>query len=186
MRISAQNERSKPELLFLSDASKLQIAFIWNLWGEAVPRIVKLTICANKQQRNACHTSNCETVNKSDWNAGHISCEMIGSYSLRLVGLAKDLLTHCKTTFTKQPEKSNVFPLQLFLNVGATSLLMKRIETCTSEEGKNVTTISKQNGIAFKAKQEGNWKLVVHQSADVTRMCRDGWTAYIQMLKMAL
>ena len=55
MRISAQNERSKPELLFLSDASKLQIAFIWNIWGGASPHIDKLKICANKRQINARH-----------------------------------------------------------------------------------------------------------------------------------
>ena len=82
--------------------------------------------------------------------------------------------------------KYNVFLLQLFLNVQATSLLMHRIETCTTEEGQNVTTNSKQNGIVFKAKQEGSWQLLVHQSTDVTRIFQDGWTATIQMLKMAL
>ncbi|XP_074606892.1 uncharacterized protein LOC141859895 [Acropora palmata] len=58
---------------------------------------------------------------------------------------------------------------QLFLNVRATSLSMHRIETWTSKDrGQNVTTISQQNGIVFKAKQENNWRLNVHQSRDVT------------------
>mgnify|MGYP006862603504 CR=1 FL=1 len=92
-----------------------------------------------------------------------------------------------KIATTEQPEKIYVFLLQLFLNVRATSLSMHRIETWTSRDRRqNVTTISKQDGIVFKAKQEGNCQLFVHQLTDVTRIFRDGWTATIQMLKMAL
>ena len=91
----------------------------------------------------------------------------------------------------KQPSpnnlrKSNVFLLQLFLNVRATSLSMHRIETWTSRDRRqNVTTISKQDGIVFKAKQENNCREVL-ESTDVTPICRDGWKENIQMLKMAL
>ena len=63
---------------------------------------------------------------------------------------------------------------------------MHGIEVCTPLEEENVTTISKQDGIVLKTKQEGNCQLFVHQSTDVTRIWRDGWTATIQMLKMAL
>ena len=73
------------------------------------------------------------------------------------------------------------------MNVRATSLSMHRIETWTSKDrGQNATTISQQNGIVFKAKQENNWQLNVLHTIDVTPITRDGWTEHIQMLKMAL
>ena len=73
------------------------------------------------------------------------------------------------------------------MNVRATSLSTHRIETSTStDRGQNVTTISQQNGIGFKAKQENNWQLNVLHTGDVTPISRDGWTENIQMLKMVL
>jgi len=92
IRICAQNEMSKTELPFLCDALKLRL-LSFETWKGASPHKVTLTICANKQQRNARHryrfarqsTSQIEMQISVD--AGHISGEMIRSYSLCLLGL---------------------------------------------------------------------------------------------------
>ena len=52
MRISSQNERSKTELLLLCDASKQRL-LSFETWKRASSHKVTLTICENKQQRNA-------------------------------------------------------------------------------------------------------------------------------------
>ena len=52
MRITAHNEMSKTELLFLCDASKLRLLSFETCKG-ATPHKVTLTNSANKQQRNS-------------------------------------------------------------------------------------------------------------------------------------
>ena len=52
MRISAQNEMSKIELLFLCDAAKLRLLSFETCNGASSHKVT-LTICANKQQRNS-------------------------------------------------------------------------------------------------------------------------------------